>query len=247
MDDGSMERVWKDFGKQTQAGKLLYNLYGMRFRPENYVNYPKLKIKSASDKQSDKNALNSKKTNTNLQTATEKIEYPVNIPRNKYNFNKLDFLPKRKGEKAIKDELNEIKNDRVNQLQRHSYKNNINRGNEISKLQDKFMFQERTVMPKGARLPGVKREIESEHIEEEKAYNYNQNKNIKFDKDSKREEMDYLYGQIMKEIDERYSYMEEMKKLGKDVDMIMMNEIKERIDELKKIQKMKTEYDNKHK
>jgi DNA mismatch repair ATPase MutS len=64
-----------------------------------------------------------------------------------------------------------------------------------------------------------------------------------FNKHNRREELNYLYSQIIKEIDERYSYMEEMKNLGKNMDQVIMVEIKERIDELKKIQKMIDEFD----
>ena len=51
---------------------------------------------------------------------------------------------------------------------------------------------------------------------------------------SKKEELQHLYAQIIQEIDERYIYMDEMKKLGNNKDQIIMGEIKERLDELKK-------------
>ena len=47
--DMELNRVWKEFGKQTESGKLLYDLYGVRFRPEKFVNYPKLKAKPKED------------------------------------------------------------------------------------------------------------------------------------------------------------------------------------------------------
>ena len=33
-NDADLERVWKEFGKHTEAGRLLYNIYGSRYRPE---------------------------------------------------------------------------------------------------------------------------------------------------------------------------------------------------------------------
>ena len=38
----SMERVWKEFGKNTQAGKMLYEIYGVRYKAEQHINYPKI-------------------------------------------------------------------------------------------------------------------------------------------------------------------------------------------------------------
>ncbi len=49
------------------------------------------------------------------------------------------------------------------------------------------------------------------------------------------------------EIDERYVYMEEEKKLEKDKHMVKMEEIKGRLDELEKIQKMINEFDKQDK
>ena len=45
-DKLDMERVWKEFGKNTEAGKLLYNIYRVKYRPENHINYPKLVMKT---------------------------------------------------------------------------------------------------------------------------------------------------------------------------------------------------------
>jgi hypothetical protein len=55
-----------------------------------------------------------------------------------------------------------------------------------------------------------------------------------------------LYNNIIKEIDERYQHMSDMKKLGKNVDNVMMAEIKERIQDMKNLEKMIEEYDKEH-
>ena len=215
--DGSLDRVWKEFGKQTQAGKLLYDLYGVRYRPEKFVNYPKLNMKPKEKK-------TRPPSTSKLKTAVKKIEYPeVTTYKPSYKFNKVDFIPKRRKENVIRMELDSIKESivKVNSQSKVI----LNRKSQIESLQDKFMFQERTVMPKGARLPGVKIHSLNEEVERPTRL-------------SKREELQYLYTQIIKEIDERYAYMEEIKKLGQNKDQIIMGEIKERLDELNKIKKM---------
>ena len=65
-------------------------------------------------------------------------------------------------------------------------------------------------------------------------------------KSDKRAELERLYNNIIKEIDERYQHMNDMKKLGKNVDSVMMAEIKERIQDMKNLEKMIEEYDKEH-
>ena len=242
MDD-SLNRVWKEFGKQTEAGKILYELYGVRYRPDKFVNYPKPKLKSDLELKKDILTQQRQKSSKKYIDAVNKIDYP-NIQRrnSSYRINKIDLIPKRKKETEIKKELNDIKQS----IQRENISRKIinnepfsNRKMKIEKLQDKFLFQEVTVMPKGARLPGIKFTGNSNESE---AIQTNITK-PKFDQNNRREELDYLYDSILKEIDERYAYMEDVKKLGKDMDVIIMGEIKDRLDELKKIQKMINEFD----
>lgn len=239
-----LDRVWKEFGKQTQAGKLLYDLYGVRFRPDKFVNYPKLKMKEKEEK------VERAKSSSNLKQAVQKVSYPEpEIKKSKYTFHKVDFIPKRKKEEVIKKEIEGIKSNMVRELNtnRAVYKNpQANRKLQIERLQDKFQFQERTVMPKGARLPGIKVVDTENEVENINNDDLPKAKPV-FGRHNRREELDYLYDQVMKEIDERYVYMESIKKLGKNMDSIIMGEIKERLDELKKIQKMIDEYDKSNK
>jgi hypothetical protein len=227
--DSELERAWKDFGKQTQAGKLLYELYGVRYRPEQHVSYPKkLKMKE-------------KTTTTTTTTEIEKpstkreinIEYPVMQPKPRPKINKIDIIPKRKHADDIKNDLkqikNEIKNLRLDKI-------GSNRKNEIMKLQDKFQYKENTTVPKGVRLPGLK---EKDIEEVENTVVPNKAKRI-YDR---REELDELYNLTMRDIDERYIYMEEMKGLGKDVDMKIMAEIRDKLDDLRNLQNMINNYD----
>ena len=76
-DSLNMERVWKEFGKNTEAGKLLYNIYGVNYRPENYINYPKLIIKTPEMRERErleKERIKQERANR-LIKATQKIDY----------------------------------------------------------------------------------------------------------------------------------------------------------------------------
>ena len=244
--DNSLDRVWKEFGKQTQAGKLLFDLYGVRYRPDKFVSYPKIKAKTKEEKLKDAVIKSRPKSTSKLTQAINKISYPEPTAKATYKFHKVDFIPKRRKENVIKQELDDI---RTNMIKHNNNNNsgsgrvnkNVNRKMQIESLQDKFLFQERTVMPKGARLPGIKPIQGKSHdnLEENNNDQDDINTNHKFY--TKKEELRYLYSQIMKEIDERYVYMEEIKKLGKNMDLIIMAEIKDRLDELKKIKKMMDE------
>ena len=118
------------------------------------------------------------------------------------------------------------------------------REEQIANLQDKFEFQERTVMPKDARLPALKMTDEQNKKQNEFIHN-----NFEFNrmrKNDKRGELEMLYNQCVQEIDERYKHMEDMKKLGKNVDSEIMAEIKERINDMKSIEKLIEDYDKEH-
>jgi len=242
-----LSRVWKEFGKQTEAGKLLYDLYGVRFRPEKFVNYPKLVPKSKPLKSSDEsdNIKLRNKSGNNFIKAVNKINYPERTSQHKLKYNKVDLIPKRKKENVIKKEIEDIKNSINKNLREDGKKIQLNRKQQIHQLQDDFLFQERMVMPKGARLPGIKSLNDPDH---DSTINLLQTKNFqnKFSSNNRLEELKYLYKRVLNEIDDRYSYMDEMKKLGKNVDLVVMPEIKERLDELKKLQKMIDDYERKN-
>jgi hypothetical protein len=215
--DSELQRAWKEFGKQTEAGKLLYELYGVRYRPEQHVNYPKnLKMKPKTEEV---------KT-TRPEKPTLKITYPEIRKKPSKPISMIDIIPRRKHHDDIKQQISEIKSE----LKKFKLedKKPTNRKAEISKLQDKFQYQERTIMPKGARLPGLK-DKDIEEVDEIIASTRPKNKKT---------ELEYLYDSTLKDIDERYIYMEEMKKLGKDVDTQIMSEIRAKIDDLKHIQKL---------
>ena len=249
-DKLDMERVWKEFGKNTEAGKLLYNIYGVKYRPENHINYPKLIMKTPEMREKErleKERIKQERANR-LIKATQKIDYNQGLRHYqplRYNpYGQVDYMPHRKNQKQIQREIDLMK---YQMNSKKAYANSQpfeSREAKIEKLQNKFEYQERTVMPKGARLPGLII-TDDDRKEQIKAIH----KKSEFDhviKNDKRAELERLYNNIIKEIDERYQHMNEMKKLGKNVDDVIMGEIKERIQDMKNLEKMIEEYDKEH-
>jgi len=249
MED-NLDRVWKHFGKNTNAGKLLYDLYGIRYKPEQHINYPDIsKIKKYVNK-ADEKAEEIKRAKSSAQNRIQNIDYPDLRKKYTSKYSKVDFIPKRKNEFVIRQEM-EIEKQQM--IKNSQMKRNFpsNRKMEIEKLQDNFQFQERKVMPKGARLPGLKSENNANNTKSNLIEEYNDNNPIENEINvknyrkylDKKEELNFLYSTIMKEIDERYAHMDEMKKIGKNVDERIMNEIKDRLDELKSLKKMMSDLD----
>jgi len=248
MED-NLERVWKHFGKNTNAGKLLYDLYGIRYKPEQHINYPDLKqLKKKIGIKVDEKAEEIKRAKSSAQNRIQAIDYPDLRKKYVSKYSRVDFIPKRKNEYIIKQE---IEAEKVQMIKNSQMKRNFptDRKMQIERLQDNFQFQERKVMPQGARLPGIKPDNntnQSNNNFNELNYDPIENdinvKNYKKFLD-KREELNFLYTTIMKEIDERYAHMDEMKKIGKNVDEIIMGEIKDRLEELKSLKKMMSDLD----
>lgn len=245
-----MQRVWKEFGKNTEAGKLLYDIYGVKYKPEDHIKYPKLILKTPEMKERErleKERLKQQKQNK-LKKASNGIDYSQGLrhyQKNRYiPYGEVDYMPHRKNQKQIEYEMKGLKQE-INNAHVKNVQNFQSRQDQIAKLQDKFEYQERTVMPKGARLPGL------QYDEEEKKKQMSQiHNNMAYDmvkKNDKRAELERLYNNVIQEIDDRYKHMSDMKALGKNVDNEMMGEIKERIQDMKNIEKMIEEYDEMNK
>ena len=143
-----MERVWKHFGKNTEAGKLLYQIYGVNYKPEDHINYPKLIIKK---KTSDN--IDNKKTKHKRAVTTEKVLNKISYPDlNKRNFYKppakIDLIAKRKGKNEIDKEIISYREE----TKRQPLLNPVtkNRKEIIEKLQDNFQYQEKKYLPEKA-------------------------------------------------------------------------------------------------
>lgn len=237
-----MERIWKEFGKNTQAGKILYELYGVGFKPEEHISYPKIIPKKTVIKEVIKPVTHRTKTSENIL----KINYPdISNKPNYPPIAKVDLIKKRKNQVNIQKDIDQIKKDSKPPIE-----NNLkNRKFQIEQLQDKFQYEEKTYLPKNARPPKiVLDEIDKTNINNQinKLNQINNIKNKYPDTNKSEDELSKLYDAILLEIDERYKHMEEMKKLGDNSkSSSMMNEIKSRLQELKTIEKLRrSQYDD---
>jgi hypothetical protein len=241
-----MERIWKEFGKNTQAGKILYELYGIGFKPEEHINYPKIIPKQKDKEKEHKEAVKSTTHREKKIENISKINYPeLNKKSNFPSIAKVDLIKKRRNQVEIQKELDKIKTDIKPPLE-----NNLkNRKLEIEKLQDRYQYEEKTYLPKKARPPKiVLNEVDNKNINEQ-IKKLNQINSFKLNStiDNKQEdELSRLYDSILSEIDERYKHMEEMKKLGENTNTtVIMSEIKSRIQELRTLEKLRKEqYDS---
>ena len=234
--DHDLQRVWKEFGKHTEAGKMLYNIYGARYRPEQHIKYPKLILKTPEMREKERIEKERKKREkeNKITKAAKQIDYSSGLrqyKRDAYNpYGRVDYIPHRRSENKIKYELFMMKKQMGERVKTNA-RIGPSRKEKIMQLQDRFEFQERTVMPKGARMPGVKMDDGQERI-------HNEMQKESYERNDKRGELERLYNNIVGEIDERYKYMNDMKRLGKNVDNVIMGEIKERINEMKTLQKL---------
>ena len=249
-DTIDLQRVWKEYGKHTDAGKLLYNIYGVKYRPEDHIKYPKLIMKTPEMKERERlEKLRQKEANRNkMLKASKKIDYTSGLRHyqpQRYNpYGMVDYMPHRKNENKIKKEM-EIMKKQMNTYVKKNYAGPAqSREEKIASLQDKFEFQERMVMPKGARLPGI--QLSDDALKKQNDDIHNQFQYDLIRKGDKRAELERLYNNIVQEIDERYQHMAEMKKLGKNVDNVIMGEIKERIEDMKNLEKIIEDYDKEH-
>lgn len=220
-----MERIWKEFGKNTLAGKLLFDLYGTKFKPEDHIKYPKLSINNTKDEKIPEKKIVTYRNKT--QQKLSKIDYPKNeIERPKIP--KIEYITKRKNQKEIQKDLDKIKKETA------PIKGVVvkNRKMEIEKLQDKFQFDERKIMPERARPPVV-------NIGDE--MNFLDNK-VEIKHESK---YDKLKNQIYEGLNEDYERLNEMNKIKPTFDnrgkrntvekLSLVREIQSKINDLKVI------------
>lgn len=249
-DDADLQRVWKEFGKHTEAGKMLYNIYGSRYRPEQHIKYPKLLLKTPEMREQERieKERQRREKENKITKAAKQIDYSSGLrqyQREVYNpYGRVDYIPHRRSENKIKYELFMMKKQMGERVKTNA-KIGPSRKEKIMQLQDRFEFQERTVMPKGARMPGLRMDEEKE--KEAKRRIHNEIEKESYERGDKRGELERLYNNIVGEIDERYKYMNDMKRLGKNVDNVIMGEIKERINDMKTLQKLIEEHDAKAK
>jgi hypothetical protein len=239
--------LWKIYGRESEAGKLLFKLFGKG--PQSIkISYPKPKTETkplpfeVSKVKSD--VVPPQKT---------VIEYPeVKVPGKKMpKVHAVDLIPKRKNEVEIRKEIDEF----YSKVDVPANKG-VDRKKMVGDLQAKFKKQ-RGALPKGAELPLPQNEVLEELTEEEiqqralqkipkkmVAYTYERPKDEQENKkgctkEEADEELDQLYQDIEREIEERSDYLEKISHLDEPkLKERIKAEIVERVAELQKIIKL---------
>ena len=96
-----ISKVWQDFGRNTETGKLLYQLYGQKFRPTISVPVPKKRKQPQKQEEKPKTS--------QFKERIAKIDYPEVQKKPTNTFAKVDLIPKRKSQVEIESELEKIK------------------------------------------------------------------------------------------------------------------------------------------
>ncbi|CAI2377382.1 unnamed protein product [Moneuplotes crassus] len=255
-----MDKLWKDVGRDTEAGKLLFNLYP----PSSKVSYPTVKKKSKQTlaKEEEEKKRGGKKKMACPQKA--EVEYPKLPAPKRRKWHMIDFVPRKKNEKVIKTELDKGKGV-------VKPRPGVDRKRMIDDLQDKFQFQgmkgavvgvdpkirKKQQLEEMMRQAPVTKSTRSGFIVPDYAAEYYAERYGKTldpsslkrqapseagysTVDEQYQELEDLFSDVVKEIEERQDYLKEITKLGgsKDIEERTKREIVERIAELQKIRTM---------
>jgi Uncharacterised protein family (UPF0193) len=241
--------LWKLYGKETEAGKLLYKIYGKGANTVK-INYPKPKPRPKSQAETEDKE-------RKIPVSKTVIEYPsVKKTQNLPKIHMVDLIPKRKPEVEIRKEIEDYYSKPMMIV-----KPGGNRKEKIRDLQDKFK-KGRGALPKDIELPVPGRvdydddEPTDEEIRERALMKVpqknlmlttkpnhnkeNEEKNKKpMNKNEEDVELENLYQQVEQEIEDRQKYLEEINHLDEPkIKERIKKEIVERVSELEKIIKL---------
>lgn len=102
VDKDDMKDLWKEFGRETAAGKELYALYSATNKTK--INYPAVKTKKRVE---------APKEEKKCPQKTE-IEYPELPRKGMKAYHAVDYIPKRRNKDEILDEIEYEQNKRYN-------------------------------------------------------------------------------------------------------------------------------------
>lgn len=235
------QKIWKIFGRDTHAGRVLHQVYRLPHAPR--IDYPKIKTNPNPKPLTGANVV---KKNCPQKT---KIEYPSPTKKEETKIAKVDLIPRRKNEKVIREEIERMKEN----VERPVNKG-VDREKLISELQVKFK-NGRGALPKKAQLPlsepmepGINDEDEIKQKARKKL-----NGKLNFLKEKKEEkiqnktyegnvlksELQQMFDSIVEEMEERQNFLETLQELEEpDLKERIKKEIVERVSELQKINGM---------
>jgi hypothetical protein len=252
--EAKLAEAWKAYGRDREAGRDLYNMYGKHHRPKVDVPLPPTKpwdYKTA--------ALKEKKP----CPQTTQIEYPKVVTRQDIEkakmmskYTKLDTIPKRKALNDIMNELAELKKERANYIPQRK---GVDRKGMITKLQDKFKYANQPTGPDLSPEEEAKiKEAVAAQMRRAAKKNYfgnygmggqsketaDQQKIEDNNVDGKFEskalaDLNCLFDDVIEEIEERQKYLHEIEELDMEpTKEKVKQEIVSRVAELQKINKM---------
>ena len=235
--DPSLENLWKMCGRDTEAGRIMYRFYGSHCKPE--VKYPPVKTKSAKQIEEEKMAKEEKKK---ICPQRAKVEYPEAKPTESRRIAPIKFVPKKKTKQAIEKEMQESK-----RLPPMKPQPGQNRAEMIDQLQEKYQFSA-GILPKGVQTTSIEFDKKPKQMTKSGAtakgrFTQPPPKPVTTGKKTEMEELDDLFDNIMKEIEERQEHLETVLKAGKnpEIEARIKTEITSRISELQKVAELKKE------
>ncbi|CAK79455.1 unnamed protein product (macronuclear) [Paramecium tetraurelia] len=244
------KKLYKIFGKETSLGKELFGLYNAHEKTK--INYPKPKQKTQEQ-------LDSEKIKTQ-KTCPQKtiIEYPKEEPKQRQQYYPIDFVQKRKPEAEIRKEIEKYYEGR--KFFRPAVQGQ-DRKKLIEQLQRVFKYK-RGALPKGAELPEINIKNDDAFLKDSETTSNAIKKmhkkdlyftGLKSDNQSDATtlqgdpqiELEVLFSSIMKEIEERQEFLQEIEHLNEPkLKQRIKDEIIERVAELQKVQDLRRHYCN---
>jgi hypothetical protein len=214
MGDRQLDNLWKEFGRESQAGKILFALYKAPNKPK--VFYPAVKTK--------KKPLPIEESRSKSAKPQPQIEYPDPIKKKTHKFHPIDFVPHKKNKKDIEMDL-ETEYRHIKPPPNRG----VNREEMKTQLQDKFT-KGTGALPKKVMLPSVS-DLEIKPVARTKPAPA---KEVTTD-------LEELFNMIVREIQERTQFLQEMKDMNQiteEVEERIKGEIASRISELQKLREM---------
>lgn len=210
--DYRLDRLWKETSNESEASKLLFELYRFRNKPQIY--YPPVKTKKKPLPFEENRAKTKEKPI---------VDYPDLSKPQGPKFHPIDFVPKKKPQKAISHEIKE------------SYKNpqtfskkGGNREALKAELQEKFQFSN-GILPKTFNVPVPKDyKIKPEVVKKEAEVSSDPSE---------------LFDLIIKEIEDRQQHLEDLQAYGQltaDKEHRIKGEIAARVSELQRLKELMT-------
>lgn len=230
-DSADLANLWRVFGLENEMGKKLFNMYnkGKSMKPQ--INYPKVKTKKPADKENSE--MNMVKKACPQMT---KIAYPplsFKHMKSEAKYSAVDFIPKRKPKEQI---FEEIENHYKNIV--YDIKKGVDREQLKKDFRQKLLLgtQDKDGMTAEESLK-VHKNTDGKLKQLEKKYMFRVDKKNETEDKGEAEELNFIFDEIVKEIEERQKYLSEIETIDNsgDLQRKVKSEIVERIGELQKI------------